>query len=146
MNPATNAPTPMTHWLISGAGLIWNLFGLSVYVQTVSMTPEDLAAAFSAEQVRYIEAIPVWATSANAIAVTFGVLACILLLLRRSLAMPAFLVSLAALIVQDVHSFVLNNATAVFGMYPIYVQGTVLVVAIALLFYARGATKKGILA
>ena len=137
--------TPMSHWLIAGAALIWNLFGLMVYVSTVSATPEDLAAVYSEAEIRFLESIPVWATSANAIAVTAGVLACVLLLMRRSLAMPMFIVSFVGLVVQDLHSFVLNDVTAVFGMVPAYIQLTVMIIAIALIFYTWRLGKKGML-
>jgi len=137
--------TPMWHWLVSGAGLIWNLFGLMIYVSTVSATSEELAAVYDEMEVRFIESIPVWATSANAIAVTAGVIGCLLLLMRRSLAMPVFLISLAALIVQDLHAFVLNDVIAVFGRVPAYIQGSVLVIAIALIFYTWRMGKRGLL-
>ncbi len=137
--------TPMSHWLIGGAALIWNVFGLMVYVSTVSATPEELAAIYGEAEIRFIDSVPVWATSANAIAVTAGVLACLLLLLRRSLALPVFVVSFVALIVQNVHSFVLNDVTAVFGMVPAYIQLTVIVIAIALIFYTWRLGKKGML-
>lgn len=142
----TNAKqTPMSHWLISGAALIWNLLGLKIYVDTVSATTEDLAQIYNDEEVRFIESVPVWATSAHAIAVTAAVIGCLLLLFRRSLALPLFIVSLVALIVQDIHSFVLNDVTAVFGMIPAYIQGTVLAVAIALIFYTRRLSQRGLL-
>ena len=141
----SNDMTPMSHWLIAGAALIWNLFGLMVYVSTVSATPEDLASVYSEAEIRFIESIPMWATAAHAIAVTTGVLACILLLFRRSLAMPMFIASFAALIVQDLHSFVLNDVTAVFGMVPAYIQLTVMIIAIAMILYTRRLGKKGML-
>lgn len=141
----SNDMTPMSHWLIAGAALIWNLFGLMVYISTVSATPEDLAGVYSEAEIRFIESIPMWATTANAIAVTTGVLACILLLFRRSLAMPMFIASFAALIVQDLHSFVLNDVTAVFGMVPAYIQLTVMIIAIAMILYTRRLGKKGML-
>jgi hypothetical protein len=135
----------MTHWLIAGAGLIWNFFGLMIYVMTVRATPEQLAAQYDAAQIAFMESVPVWATSANAIAVTAGVLACILLLMKRSLALPLFIVSLVALLVQDLHSFVLEDVISVFGMVPAYIQGTVLAVQIGLIFYTRSAKNKGLL-
>ena len=55
------------------------------------------------------------------------------------------LASLVALLVQDLYSFVLEDAVAVFGMTPAYIQGTVLVIAIALIFYARGAKSRRLL-
>jgi len=141
----SSTETPMTHWLIAGAGLIWNFFGLMIYVMTVRATPEQLAAQYDAAQIAFMESVPVWATSANAIAVTAGVLACILLLMKRSLALPLFIVSLVALLVQDLHSFVLEDVISVFGMVPAYIQGTVLAVQIGLIFYTRSAKNKGLL-
>ena len=145
MNDELNGSTPMTHWLIGGAALIWNLFGFMVYLMTVKATPEQMAQQYSAAEIAFMDAVPVWATSANAIAVTTGVIACVLLLLRKSLALPLFVASLVALLVQDLYSFVLEDVVAVFGMAPAYIQGTVLVIAIALVFYARGAKERGLL-
>ena len=145
MNDELNGGTPMTHWLVAGAALIWNLFGFMVYLMTVRATPEQLAQQYSAAEIAFMDAVPVWATSANAIAVTAGVIACVLLLLRKSLALPLFVASLAALLVQDLYSFVLEDVVGVFGMVPAYIQGTVLVIAIALVFYARSAKSRGLL-
>ncbi|MCH7979939.1 MAG: hypothetical protein IID59_00425 [Proteobacteria bacterium] len=145
MNDELNGGTPMTHWLVAGAALIWNLFGFMVYLMTVRATPEQLAQQYSAAEIAFMDAVPVWATSANAIAVTAGVIACVLLLLRKSLALPLFVASLAALLVQDLYSFVLEDVVGVFGMVPAYIQGTVLVIAIALIFYTLGVKSRGLL-
>ncbi len=145
MNDELNGSTPMTHWLVAGAALIWNLFGFMIYLMTVRATPEQMAQQYTAAEIAFMDAVPVWATSANAIAVTTGVLACVLLLLRKSLALPLFGASLVALLVQDLYSFVLEDAVAVFGMVPAYIQGTVFVIAIALIFYTRGAKSRGLL-
>ncbi|MDH3746855.1 MAG: hypothetical protein OER97_01515 [Gammaproteobacteria bacterium] len=141
----TNQGTPMSHWLIGGAALIWNLFGLMIYVMTVSATPEELAAQYNPAEIAFLEAVPAWATSANAISVTLGVIASVLLILRKSLAVPLFIASLAAILVQDLHAFVLEDVVAIFGMVPVYIQATVLVIAIALIFYALSAKKRGLL-
>jgi len=90
MNDELNGSAPMTHWLVGGAALIWNLFGFMVYLMTVRATPEQMAQQYSAAEIAFMDAVPVWATSANAIAVTTGVLACVLLLLRNSLALAPF--------------------------------------------------------
>ena len=145
MSDESNTNTPMTHWLIAGAALIWNLFGFMIYLMTVRATPEQMAQQYNAAEIAFMDAVPAWATSANAIAVTTGVLACVFLLLRKSLALPLFIASLIALLVQDLYSFVLEDAVGVFGMMPAYIQGTVLVLAIGLIFYTRGAKSRGLL-
>ena len=53
--------------------------------------------------------------------------------------------SLLALLVQDLYSFVLVDAVGVFGMLPAYIQGTVLVVAVAMILYTLGAKKRRLL-
>ena len=140
-----NGKTPMMHWLVGGAALIWNLFGFMIYLTQVKATPEQLAQQYNVAEIAFLNSIPVWATSANAIAVTAGVLGSVLLLLRNSMALLFFVVSLGALLVQDLYSFALVDVVAVFGMLPVYIQGTVLAVAIVLIFYARAARNRGLL-
>ena len=145
MSEEGTTATPMTHWLVGGAALIWNLFGVVIFAMTISATPAQLEAQYNVAEIEFLQSIPVWATSANAIAVTAGAIASILLLLRRSLALPLFALSLAALLIQDLHSFVLADVVAVFGMVPVYIQGTVLVVAVALLLYSYVGKRRGLL-
>ena len=134
MSEESNTETPMLHWLIAGAGLIWNLFGFAIYLMTVRATPEQLEQQYNAAEIAFMNSVPTWATSANAVAVTLGVLACVFLLLRKSIALPLFIASFIALLVKDLHAFVLADVISVFGMVPAYIQGTVLVIAIGLIF------------
>ena len=143
MNDSNTTRPPVMHWLIAGGGLLWNLIGLALYVMTVSATPDALLTAYGGDdaKVDYVMNIPVWATGANALAVTAGVLACGLLLFKRALAVPAFMVSIVGLVVMDLHAFVLSNVVALFGAFPAVLQGAVFVIQVALWFYARGLEK-----
>ena len=135
---------PLSFWLIGGVALIWNLFGMYIYVNQVTATPASLAVAgYTPEQIEFLMAIPQWATSAFAIAVTTGVVACLFLLLRKALATVLFAISLAAVLVQNFSTFALNDALAVFGPAPAVIQSVVVVVAAALIWYARLARSKG---
>ena len=132
-------------WVIAAVALLWNLLGLMVYVMQVSASPETIAAAFTAEQAALITATPAWATAMTAIATTAGVLASILLLLRRRLSIALFGVSLAALVVQDIYVFGMTPSAEVFGGQVIVIQGVAFVAALLLLWYARHSAAKGIL-
>jgi len=134
-----NDRPPVSFWFISGAALIWNLFGFYAYLDQVTATPEKLAAAFSPEQIAILQSMPKWATSAFALAVTTGVLGCLSLLLCKAWAVPLFVISLFAVLVEDVNSFLLNDTVAVFGTIPVIIQAAVLIIAIALIFYSRHA-------
>ncbi len=143
MSDLLNGRPSMSFWLIGGAALIWNLFGLIVYFMQVSASPEELAAAYTAEQVDFMISTPKWATSAFAIAVNAGVLGSLFLLLRKSWAVPMFVISLIAVLIQNLNSFVLNDAMALFGSTPVIIQSAIVIIAVALIWYSRSAKENG---
>ena len=107
-------------------------------------SPPPLPPVLS-ENVELLMSIPAWATAMTAIATNFGVLGCILLLLRRTWAVPVFAISLAALIVQDIYTFAMTNTIEVFGSQVLVIQSLVLIVSVFLLWYARHAQSQGLL-
>jgi len=134
----------MTFWVIGGAALIWNFLGLFSYVNMRTSTPEAYAVAgYTPEQIAFINATPEWALSAFAISVTAGVLASLFLLLRKAWALPTFILSFAAVVAVNVNNFLLMNTVEVLGMVPVYVQSTVIVVGILLVWYSHSAKAKG---
>ncbi len=131
-------------YIIAGVFLVWNLIGLMFYYQQMTLTPEAMeAAGLTAAQMAWIEATPVWANAAYAIAVTAGVLASILLLLRKTLAVPAYILSFVAIIVQDIESFVLRSPADVWGSGAYNIPVLVFIVAIAEIWYSRSAQSRG---
>jgi len=132
-------------WIVGGAALVWNLIGLVIYYQHVTMTPEQLASFSDAKQA-FISSTPMWATSAYAIAVNAGVLGSLFLLLRKSWAVPLFTLSLLGILVQNVHAFLLASGLAVWGTSGIALPAIVIVIGVALLMYSRTTKDKGWLA
>lgn len=142
---ASPASPGTAFWVIGAIALLWNLIGLLFFYSGVTATPELLAEQFNAEQVALIQATPVWAELANGVAVIAGVLGSILLLLRNRLAVPLYVVSIAALIVQDIYVFGMSESVTVFGPQPLVLQGTVLLFAIFLAWYSRQQRSRGVL-
>jgi hypothetical protein len=139
----SDKPT-MTFWIVGGAALIWNFFGLFSYVNMRTSTAEAYAAAgYTPEQIAFINATPEWALSAFAISVTAGVLASLFLLLRKSWAVPTFILSFLGVVVVNVNNFVLSDTVAVLGTVPVYIQSLVIIVGLALIAYSRAAVRKG---
>jgi len=119
-------------WMIAAAGLVWNLLGCLNYV--TQSNPETVAQMPEVYQV-IIAGRPAWATGGFAIGVFGGAVGCILLLLRRRVALPVFILSLAGIIVTSV--FTLN----IVGLVP-SVALSVLIGG-ALLWYASIARRVG---
>ena len=135
---ATGTP-PRSFWIVSILALAWNLLGVVSYLMTVKMSP---AAMPEAERALYQD-IPAWVTSSFAIAVFGGTLACILLLMRKRLATTLFLVSLLAILLQMGHAFFMTNMLAVRGAAGAALPVCVIVAALFLLWYSRGAQSRG---
>ena len=140
-----NGKPTTTFWIVGGAALIWNLIGLVFYIGHVTISPEALAAMPQAQQDFFTET-PTWATAAFALGVNAGVLGSLFLLLRKAWAVPMFVLSLVAVVVQDIDAFVLRDGFSVVGVNGIIIPSMVVAIAIALLFYARGTKERGWLA
>ena len=139
---ATTTSIPKMFYLISGAALLWNLLGIAAYVGQVTMSPETLAG-LPPEQRALYENTPAWVTSAFAIAVNAGAIGCLLLVLRKALAMPVLILSLAAVLVQMFHNFFLSNAVEVLGAAATVGPTFVIIVGIYLVWFANDAKTKG---
>ena len=142
MSDALNGKLPTSFWVIGVIFLLWNLLGLFGYYTQVTMTPEMMAANFTEAQQAWMNNEPVWATAAYATAVTVGVIAAALLLMRRSLAIPAFVLSFVAVLVQDFNAFILSDWRAVWGNSALFLPSVVFVMCIFEIWYSRSAKTK----
>jgi hypothetical protein len=130
-----------TFWIIGGAALVWNLIGLVFYIGHVTAAPEALAKLPEAQQ-EFLTTTPLWATAAFAIAVNAGVVGSLFLLLRKTWAVPMFVLSLVAIVVQDVDAYLMRDAFGVLGISSLIVPSMVFVIAVLLLLYSRATKAK----
>lgn len=96
-------------WFVAASGLVWNLMGCLNYV--VQSNPASVAQMPETYQV-IIAGRPAWATAAFAVAVFGGAAGCILLLLRKRVALSVLILSFAGVVLTGV--FTLN----VIGLVP----------------------------
>ena len=146
MTDVLNDKPSMVFWVLGVVFLLWNLLGLFGYYTQVTMTPEMMAANFTEAQQAWLQGEPAWATAAYATAVTAGVIGAVLMLLRKGLALPLFIVSFVAVIVQDFNAFVLSDWKTVWGNSALYLPSVVIVMCIVEIWYTRAAKSKGWLA
>jgi hypothetical protein len=133
---------PTSFWVFGGAALVWNLIGLVAYISTVMMPPEALAKMTEDAQ-QFYQSTPAWATGAFALAVNAGVLGSLFLLLRKRWAVPLFVISLLAVIAQNVDAFVLRDAFGILGINSVILPTAIFVVGVLLLLYSRSCKDKG---
>ena len=91
------APQPIARWYMIGAvaSLLFMLIGCAGFVVELTSNPASLPL----DQRTLVMARPAWSVAAYGVAVWIGLAGTVLLLLRRKLAEPLLLVSLAAAVV-----------------------------------------------
>ena len=134
----------MAFWLIGGLLAVWNLSGLYMYYMQSLITADQLEdAGYTLLQVAHVMDTPAWAHSGYAIAVNAGVLGVILLLLRKSWAIPMFVISLVGALVQDLDAYVLRDGLEHFDKIWVVLPIIVIVICILEIWYSRRAKARG---
>jgi predicted cobalt transporter CbtA len=122
-------------WLISLLGLIWNIGGCINYIMQTNL--EFVATLPETHQAIIVDR-PVWATAGFAIGLFFGVIGCLLLLLRKSLANSIFIVSLIGIVMTMAHTVNVARSKIDFSLIEIFVMIILpLIVAVLLLWYSK---------
>lgn len=136
------AKPPKWFWAISAVALLWNLMGVMDYLGNTFMK-EAIKAEMTEAQVVLMENTPSWVIAAFAIAVWFGALGCIGLLLRKKWAKSALGLSLIGILVQMGYGFFMTNSTEVYGQTQAIILPIMIIsIGIFLLFFARLSEKK----
>jgi len=133
---------PAWFWVVSILALLWNLMGVGAYLADAYTSIEALGE-MSQEVRELYEATPSWVTAAYAIAVWFGAIGCIALLLRKKWARPILIISLLGVIGQQVYNFFLSNTFEVYGSEAMILPILVLIISVALVYFAGMSQKRG---
>lgn len=137
----SNKPPKSFYW-IAGAAFVWDLMGVGAYLSTVMMSPDVMGAMSEVERALY-ENTPAWSTGMFAIAVHGGLFGTLLLLLRKALALPVLVVSLAAVVINSAYTWFMTDAYAVLGVGQAVFAVIILAIAAFLVWFANDAKSKG---
>jgi hypothetical protein len=144
-NQAGRAAAPGHLWLVGILALLWNAMGAWDHWLTVT-DPAVAMADQPPEMLEYVEAMPTWAVSAWGIAVYSAVLGSLLLLLRKRLAGPLFILSFVAMLATNVYTYVLSDGMQLHGSTgQLAFAAAIFVVALLLVVYTRAMCKRGVL-
>ena len=154
MNVESSVRPPKWYWVLGGFILLWNLFGVFVFSVMVLMVSGTLDIASEEAMAKMAEAqrtqtlttkevilsTPMWANVAFAVAVGFGVLGSIAMLMRKKLAVPFFIVSLIGVLAQNSYNYLLSDAVEKMGvgLSPLVILVAIVTVPFALFCSRRG--------
>jgi hypothetical protein len=135
---------PAWYWAVALLGLLWELFGVAMYLMHVGVLPN--AKEMSDAERSLMEASPMWVTGLFAIGVFAGALGVLGLVLRRRWARPLLLLSLVAVILQFGGWLLMTDAMAVIGPSVFVMPAIIVAVAILLAWISTTALRRGWLA
>ena len=139
----TTSTKPATwFWVVSAIALVWNLMGVMAYIAQVTMSPEALQALPENERT-LMESVPMWVTSAFAIAVWGSTLGSILLLMRKKLATPVLILSFVGILVQMYYNLFMSKSMEVYGPGGLAMPIMVLLFGAFLIWFSRKSTGNG---
>ncbi len=86
-------------WAVGAFLLLWGLVGVTMYVLEMTMSEASYLETYGQSAADIRHSVPRWSVAGYAVGVWTGLLAAILLLMRRAWAVPAYLVSLLGALV-----------------------------------------------
>lgn len=130
--------------IIGILGLLWNLIGVFFWMAENFMMTDEVKAALPPERLELMESAPSWGVIVYGIATIGGVLACIILLMRKKLAVVLFLISLLCIIIQMGYGMFFMKWGNVLGPVDAYVMPIiVIIIGLSLYMYSKKAAEKG---
>ena len=128
--------------VVAVAGLLWELFGVAMYLMHVGILPNDTSQMSEAEQ-SLMASSPTFVTALFAIGVFAGAIGALGLVMRRRWARPVVIVSLVAVVLQFGSWLLLTDAIAVVGPTVFVMPLMIVLVALALVWLAGRAGQRG---
>jgi len=141
---ATPTTVPKHFWVVAILALLWNAFGCLDYVMTETNN-EAWLGSFTPEQRAYFRSFPAWAVAGWALGVWSGLLGSILLLARKRLAIPLFILSLVGMAVGFIYQLAISDGIRIMGPASVIAPIVIVILGIALLVYARKMAARGVL-
>jgi hypothetical protein len=119
-----NSEFPVWARIVSIMLLLWSLVGLWAFYTQSTMTSEMMAQLPAGEQAIW-SAMPGWLWGVYAIAVLSGFAGAVLLLMRKALSVPLYLISLVAIVIQFGYVFAATPLLGTVGptsmIFPLFI-------------------------
>lgn len=138
--PFSDNKPPRSFWVIGILALLWNLMGLAAFFFDMTISAEAIEAMEPIMQELYATT-PLISKVGYGVATICGVLGCVLLLLRKNLALPVFILSLIGVAIQNIANFTMTNAMEAVGSSGLPLL--LLVIAFAVFLVTHTVKSKG---
>ena len=141
MNTTTKPNTAF--WIIAVVALLWNLIGVYFWLYEYFLMTDEIRATLPPEQVEVMANAPSWSMYVYGFAVFSGLLASVLLLMRKKLAVGVFMLSLIAVLILQLYWIFAMDVAEKMGPQSLIMPLIIIAAAIFEYFYSKGAARNG---
>lgn len=132
------ARTPWHLWLVGMIAVLFNAVGVIDFVMSRAQGADYMASAgMTPDQIAHYQEMPIWMTIVWAVGVFGAFLASFLLLLRRKLALPVFVLSLAAFLINLLYTYVLTDGGSLMGQQMVITSAVITGLLVFFGWYSR---------
>jgi len=132
-------------WVITVIALLWNAMGVYNYL-IQAFKAEAFTQSLNEAQLAFMESMPSWNTALFAIAVFSGFIGTVLLLMKKKIAIPLFLISFITATIMQLYWLFGTDAIEVFSESMPYLMPIIVIVFCAfILWYAKNQKTKGVI-
>ncbi len=138
--------TPWHIWLIGAFAVLFNSVGVFDFLMSMAQGAKYQASVgMTPDQIAHYQGMPSWMMAVWAVGVFGALLASILLLLRRKLAFPVFVISLAAFLISLLYTYVLTNGGVIMGQQMSITSAVIAGLLVFFSVYSRFMSARGLL-
>jgi ribose/xylose/arabinose/galactoside ABC-type transport system permease subunit len=142
----TRIKTPWHLWLVGVIAVLFNAIGVFDFVMSKTQGASYMASAgMTPAQIAHYQGMPMWMSVVWAVGVWGAILGSVLILLRNKLALPIFVVSLAAFLVSLLYTYVMTNGGEIMGPTMAITSAIITVLLLFFAWYSWLMTKRGVL-
>ncbi len=142
--PQKKTPVPKSLWVIGVFAVLWNLLGMMAFFSQV-FAREAGIEAMPESQREWARSVPGWIDIVFGVAVLTAVIGSVGLFARQGWALPVFLISFVAILIQMGYTIVVAGGYQVLGPVDLVMPILVTTIGAALAWYAYSCKGRGLL-
>jgi len=142
----TTGKAPRHLWIVGVIAVLFNAIGAFDYVMSMTQGAAYMASAgMTPEQIAFMQTYPMWMKVVWPTGVWTAFVGSCLILARKKVAFPLFMVSLAAFLLSLLYSYVLTDGGEIMGAAMMGASAVITAELVFLIWYARAMTQRGVL-
>lgn len=146
MTSDTAVRTPWHLWVVGVVAILFNAIGVVDHSMTLAQGDAYMSSAgMTPQQIAHYHQMPTWMRVDWAIGVWSALIGSVLILLRRRLAFPIFVLSLAAYLISLLYTYVLSHAGDMMGQRIAITSAVITAFLLFFIWYSRLMARRGVL-